>query len=337
MQVLKRIIIVATILLLSVSAITLAEPGGEIIMSNLEAGGNGAAYGLVYLNGPANRTQAFACPRGSSGLIPNGITQCTRTYGSSIQTEWQAGDTLTASAAPSTSAEVPYELRTGDIYLCQVTFTGWSGPCQGLGTLNTARNLYQCSFVLPASGTIEISASFSGQDFNGNPCVPIANPAPAPTPAPGSTPTPRPTDQPGNKLLDALTKAADEFADNLKLRDIIRGTAKFLLPRNGDFTYDASVTVQAVDEGLSDQGISPRASHSKLGSQGKLASIKSKPLILKGRGTSDLNKDRKLRLTSTKKGVKVAKGRTALGVQVTVTSKHAEERLPKIVSYRVIN
>lgn len=102
-----------------VPGIALAQVAGTITITHGEAGGNGAAYGLTYLNGPTNRTQIFACPRNSSGLLPTGRIECSTTYGSSNASEWQPGDTLTVSAAPETSAEVPFELRTGECIYVQ--------------------------------------------------------------------------------------------------------------------------------------------------------------------------------------------------------------------------
>jgi hypothetical protein len=333
MKIQKMLLTIILVLVSSLPEIALSETK-KIIITHLDAGGNAAAYGLTYLNGPSNRTQFFACPRNGSGLLPTGITQCSTTFESSVLAEWQPGDTLTASASPQTTAEVPYELRSGDVYLCSVTFVGWSGPCQGLGTLNKERNLYQCSFTLPQSGNVEIGAYYSGTDFRGNPCVPIPNPYPVSTPLPNATPTTNPSDDPsGNKLLDALNKAADEFADNLKLRDIIRGTAKFLLPKNADFTYDASITVRAVSEGtIPARGLRDIETKRKV----ILESIRSKPVILSGKGKSSLTKSKKIRLPSTTRGIKVAKNRSTLGIQVVVTSKSSGKTIPKVTIRKVI-
>lgn len=213
-------------------------------------------------------------------------------------------------------------------------FTGWSGPgsCQGLRTLNTERNLYQCSFVLPASGNVNIVANYAGASGDG-PCIPIANPVATSTPRPGPTVAPSPTDPVGNLVLSVLTTAADQFADNLKLRQIIRGTARFIIPKTSEFSYDVSVTVNAVSEGRN-QAISRKVREAA--KKPKLESIKGRPTIASGRGKSLTTRNRAIKLASTAKGVKVARGRKMLGVRVTVTGKRAGETIPRVIASRVI-
>lgn len=326
-----RIVILAGLLVM-VPGITRAQVKGTITITHGDAGGNGAAYGLTFLNGPANRTQIFACPRSSSGLQPTGRIECSTTYGSSSAAEWQPGDTLTASAAPETSAEVPFELRTGGVFLCAVRFAGWGGPCTGLGILNTTRNLYECSFPLPMSGPVHIVANYAGNS-DGDPCIPIANPVATSTPRPGPTVAPSPTDEVGNLVLSVLTTAADQFADNLKLRQIIRRTAKFIIPKTPAFSYDVGVTVNAVSEGRNQANFLNASAATR---QPKLESIKSKPIIASGRGKSLTTRSRTIKLASTAKGVRVAKGRKKLGVRVTVTGRRVGETIPRIITSRII-
>ncbi len=329
----KLLSTIALILLLALPETALSQVKGKIIITHLEAGGNAAAYGLTYLNGPSNRTQVFACPRSSSGLLPTGRTQCDTSYGSSSPAEWQPGDVLVAAAAPETSAEVPYELRTGDNYLCYVKFTGWGGACQGMGTLNTTRNVYECQFTLPSSGNVEVKASYSGTDYKGDPCIAITNPVPTATPGPTATPTPKPGDAPGTLVLSALTTAADEFAENLNLTDILRGTAKFIIPKNPDFTYEVSVSVKAVSEGASPSTLSESLNSRK---KVALASIQSKPIIATGSRRSSLLKDRKLKLTTTEDGLKVVTGRKSLGVKITIKGKVIGDSVPKLILKKTI-
>ena len=101
------------------------------------------------MRGPTNRNQTSNCPdsRGSLGEIPNGLTTCSSNFNDvSAPTEWQAGDIIIARAPATFATDIPFELRTGGVYTCSVTFQGWSGPCTGKTGL-VPGNVYETSIT----------------------------------------------------------------------------------------------------------------------------------------------------------------------------------------------
>ncbi|MCB0337212.1 MAG: hypothetical protein KDD62_12930, partial [Bdellovibrionales bacterium] len=209
--------------LLAVPSFVQAQVKGNVFVEMLEAGGNGAAYGYVSLKAEG-RTQGFSCPRVSNGNIPTGRILCDTTYGSSSSSEWQPGDRVTVVVQRTSSASIPQDKRPSDAFSCIWDFAGFTKACTGLGSYDSARDVYECEFLLPLSGDISLGVMISGHDAFNRDCPKLDDPSmPGPTPSasPAATLTPA-----GNVLLEALIGAVDDLAESLNIGRLTRKVIK---------------------------------------------------------------------------------------------------------------
>ncbi|MCB0353622.1 MAG: hypothetical protein KDD64_08865 [Bdellovibrionales bacterium] len=277
---------------------TSAQVSGRVIVTMEDAGGNGAAYGLVYL-GAEGRTQSMSCPRASLGSKATGRVQCDTTFGSPQPNEWQSFDIVTVTIVDESSTEIPIDVRPPDSAYCNWNFEGFTGACTGMGAQDpnvTNRIVWTCQFVLPESGDVHLGVKIFGQDGFNRPCPAIPYTG-FPTPIPTPTASPTPSDPAlGSEIVRAINQVTDDILDGMRNQKIRRLVEKITRATLGP--TNVPVTVQA--QGTTSTA---RTLGAKSSTSASIFRARNCPTIVaKGKVKTSPTRSKKLKVRFTKRG-----------------------------------
>lgn len=307
-------VLLPSLWLLFVCSTAIAQTKGRLIVTMEDAGGNAAPYGYVSVEGPEEKRQSLSCPRASLGSNPSGRVSCDTFYGSSFLDEWQPFDIITARVVDESQTTIPDNVRPSDVTSCVWKFEGFTGACTGMGTRDpdvTNRIVWECQFVLPERGDINLGVRVSGFDNLNRPCPKLDDPFGPPAP-PTISPTPdtpdSPDTAPGTEIVKLINEIAGDILDGMRDQKIRRVVEKVVAKKLGP-TFD-QIVFQVT-------GVA--------GSRSRVRSLRMKKKrcprkVARGKVTTSTTEDSTLRVRFTKRGKACLRNKKKANINFSFTA-----------------